>query len=76
MTLFVNVFDCAVVLALGLALAIGRGREGDRGVRIPSDRSQLQHHRLADGTSAGDGARLGIAYRLSTGDVVFVREGN
>jgi hypothetical protein len=43
---------------------------------IPEQGEQLIRYRIGDRTSGGDGQRLGLAYQLSTGEVIYVPEGN
>lgn len=41
---------------------------------LPQERESLQHYRISEKTLSGAGERLGIAYRLSNGEVVYVPE--
>ncbi|MCA8949137.1 MAG: DUF2149 domain-containing protein [Planctomycetes bacterium] len=39
---------------------------------MPVSRETLPRYREAEGQATGEGSRLGIAYRLANGEVVFV----
>jgi hypothetical protein len=76
LALLVGLFDGALVLALAVALQVG-GAAPDHAV--PEQHEALPRYQEAAGRAAGDGSRLGIAYRLGNGEVVFVpdqREGD
>jgi len=77
LSLLVGLFDGALVLALALGLQTRSAPEASVADRqsadpVPAQREQLPRYRPADGEAQGDGSRLGIAYRLASGDVVFV----
>lgn len=74
LALMVNVFDCAVVLALGLALLVQHGKATAADASVPDQRTAVPHYKIGHGDSRGDGTRLGIAYQLDNGEVVFVPE--
>ena len=75
-----NLFDLALVLALAFliaALSIA-GRAGgarrsqmEAGLREAGRRLEKAH---SERTSAGQGVRLGSAYRLETGEIIYVPE--
>lgn len=77
LALLVNLFDLAIVLVLALAVHIqAQTATGQRSAaedaRVPDTHRELPRYRQADGKSEGDGTRLGVAYQLSNGEVVFV----
>jgi len=69
-----NLFDLGIILALGFMLAL-LGHLDAASMAIHDSAVQLTHFRTSDQTVGGDGARLGMAYRLKTGEVVYVPEG-
>jgi hypothetical protein len=77
LALLVNLFDLSIVLVLALAVHIrpDAPAAGAEAIQVPASRSELPKFRRADGKAEGDGTRLGIAYQLSNGEVVFVPEG-
>lgn len=74
LALMVNVFDCAVVLALGLSLLVNPQPKPPADADVPAQRTPVPSYRVAEGQSRGEGTRLGIAYQLDNGEVVFVPE--
>lgn len=72
LALLVGLFDCALVLVLALALQVSQGKAPAVGAEVPRERRELPKYRVADGKAEGDGARLGVAYQLPNGEVVFV----
>jgi hypothetical protein len=42
--------------------------------RIEKERQQLVHYRVSAQTAGGDGERLGVAYQLKSGEVIYVPE--
>ncbi len=81
-SLLINFVDCSLVFALGfmIALLAKPPAPADRGAEQAAPRppeaiaGQVQRERLrptAD-TASGEGVRLGTAYRLANGDVVYV----
>ena len=42
---------------------------------IEKQREQIAHYRVSAQTAGGDGERLGVAYRLKSGEVIYVPEG-
>ena len=40
--------------------------------RLPQQSHKLEHYRVSDDKLTGEGQRLGTAYRLKTGEVVYV----
>lgn len=79
-----NLFDLGIVFALGLMLAVtgqldlsptGDVTSSANGVPTPDDAMQeLPRFRLSEETLSGRGERLGMAYRLPNGEVVYVPE--
>lgn len=69
LALLVGLFDGALVLALAIALQVGAPATDSA---IPEQHEALPRYQQAPGRAAGDGSRLGIAYRLANGEVVFV----
>lgn len=75
-----NFFDLGVVFALGFILAlIGYARLESKSPRpageaVPDALERLDRYRPGDGRSTGRGQRLGVAWRLDNGDVVYVPE--
>lgn len=84
----VNLFDIAIVFAMGLVialvLAMRHGRFADRaaaaegapsdatGAPTPASAQRVSRYRETRETARGDGTRLGTAYRLPSGEVVYV----
>ena len=83
--LLVNFFDCSVVFALGFIVALlakpatpappATGADASRAEveRVAADH-RIEHLRPTADTASGEGVRLGTAYRLANGDVVYVPE--
>jgi hypothetical protein len=78
-----NFFDLGVVFALGLMI-IGLARlspdllrkvVSDHSVAIPKEAIRLDHYKPSDDQLGGEGEKLGIAYRLKSGEVIYVPEG-
>jgi hypothetical protein len=79
LAMLVNFFDCAIVFATALLLVVhGTMTEnppvtGDPPDEPPeSQRVSLQHFRPAEGKAKGEGVRLGVAYRLASGQVIYI----
>ena len=73
--MLVNLFECGIVLALAIALQVSAaGTSAD--AKVPDQRTAVQRYTMGDGRSQGEGTRLGMAYQLADGQVVFVPEGN
>ncbi|MGE0707510.1 MAG: DUF2149 domain-containing protein [Planctomycetota bacterium] len=75
-----NLFDVALVFAVALLLAALQGsrlvqRAAGGGDPAPQARVPLARYRLGRGERRGEGVRLGVAYRLASGEVVYVPEG-
>lgn len=65
-----NLFDVALVFTIALVMALAASM---RNATIDVKRAQpLQRYRLVEQTASGDGTRLGTAYQLPNGDVVYV----
>jgi hypothetical protein len=82
--LLVNFFDCAIVFALGFMIALlARQPSGAAATAGPGERpgaevpggAVRERFRIAHEKAKGAGERLGIAYRLPSGDVVYVPDG-
>lgn len=71
LALIVNLFDCGIVFALGLMLIVISQRGA---TPVDEDSESLEHFRATGDQGRGPGERLGTAYRLPNGDVVFVPE--
>lgn len=77
-----NFFDVGIVFALGFMLAllahlgvsptVVAEDARSEAPEVPDDAVQIERFRVSADTSAGEGVRLGTAYRLSNGDVVYV----
>ena len=82
-----NLFDLGVVFALGFGIAVlarvavtspqtvtnlPRERASDP---VPAQTNPLEHYRSTNESLGGNGTRLGTAYRLANGDVVYVPDG-
>ncbi len=77
LSLLVNFFDCSIVFALAFMvtlLASSAASAPGRPVleRLRKDRVKLERFRATEQSIGGEGERLGTAYRLSTGEVVYV----
>ena len=79
----VNLFDLWIVVVVALAISLLRATASQRateGVEIaeapnasvPSDMQKLPRFQKANAALTGRGERLGSAYRLETGEVVYV----
>lgn len=80
---FANLFDVAMVLAVALMLAVELStathavaeRDAASAERIRSEQAKsLKRHRVSQDQAKGKGDRLGTAYRLDSGEVVYVPE--
>ncbi len=74
-----NLFDVAVVFAVGLLVALalstlGKLPDARPDAPVPPEYRQLPRYRVGSRTLSGQATRLGTAYRLSTGEVVYVPE--
>lgn len=74
-----NLFDVALVFAVALLIAVVEGsrlleRSAGGGDPTPEARVSLPRYRLGQGQRRGPGTRLGVAYRLESGEVVYVPE--
>jgi hypothetical protein len=82
-----NLFDAAIGFAAALLVAVAVRRAfqlgttasaetNDRPQRdvISDSRTPLARYRESAGLAAGEGERLGVAYRLESGEVVYVPE--
>lgn len=84
-----NLFDVWIAFAVALLLAMvsfvtqaagppDANAKADR--RDPLEvirdaRAKLEHYRESRDTASGDGERLGTAYRLKSGEVIYVPDG-
>ncbi len=74
-----NLFDVAVVFAVGLLVALALSTVGQLVPQepdsvTPADYRRLPRYRIGSRTLRGEAVRLGTAYRLATGEVVYVPE--
>jgi len=79
-----NLFDVWIAFAAALLLAsISYGQLSAKAAQatgapamevIKKARQQITHYRVSEQQAGGDGERLGIAYRLKTGEVIYVPE--
>lgn len=69
-----NFFDLGVVFALGFLVAL-LGYLGMSTLPVRADALTLQHYRTSEEATGGKGTRLGTAYRLENGEVVYVPDG-
>jgi hypothetical protein len=82
-SLLVNFFDCSIVFALGFMVALlaqKKPNEVDAVARPKTSpeakaRSEVVPMKKTDDRAVGPGERLGVAYRLPSGDVVYVPDG-
>ena len=79
-----NFFDLGVVFALGL-LIVGLARISpdllksnlnNRLVALPKETVRLDRYRPSDDQLGGEGEKLGVAYRLRSGEVIYVPDSN
>jgi hypothetical protein len=80
-SLLINFVDCSLVFALGFMVALlarpaspAQGSAADQEARAAAISGELRRERLrpTEETASGEGVRLGTAYRLANGDVVYV----
>ena len=81
-----NLFDVWIAFAAALLLAsLSYGQLASRDSKdgkaaapsleaISKERQQAVHYRVSEQNAGGDGERLGIAYRLKSGEVIYVPE--
>jgi hypothetical protein len=74
-----NLFDVWIAFAVALLLASVSyqqfTKEGSPEMAaIQKERQKIEHYSVSKETKGGDGERLGIAYRLKTGEVIYVPE--
>jgi hypothetical protein len=73
-----NLFDVWIAFAVALLLATvsyfsAKSPEGRASLEsVPSSSTKLEHYRPTADKLSGTGERLGVAYRLDSGDVVYV----
>jgi hypothetical protein len=72
MALLVNVFDCGLVFALALFLAAKDPAGAQEKDPVPENRQELSTYSATQEPLSGNGQRLGIAYQLPSGEVVYV----
>jgi hypothetical protein len=84
-----NLFDVWIAFAAALVLAIvsyaqlakpsaitGQTTSQPSSLEAIRERQQaLEHFRVSPQNAGGDGQRLGVAYRLKSGEVIYVPEG-
>jgi len=82
LAIIANLFDVAVVFAVGLLVALALSttgtlrRPGEPGDPLPDRYRSLPRYRIGARTLSGEARRLGTAYQLPTGEVVYVPEDN
>ena len=84
-----NLFDLGVVFALGFGIAVLaqvsaqspeaakhalQGKPAAQEERVPDRTLPMERYRSTDETLGGRGTRLGTAYKLANGDIVYVPE--
>ena len=81
-----NLFDLGVVFALGFGIAVmaqvsrnspaaaAQALKGQQAEKVPDNTAPLERFRSTDETLGGNGTRLGTAYKLANGDIVYVPE--
>jgi len=69
-----NLFDVWIAFAAALLLASLGYSQGSRAEAIAKQRQPLPHYRESPQQAGGDGERLGVAYRLKSGEVIYVPE--
>ena len=81
-----NLFDLGVVFALGFGIAVmaqvsSKSPEAAKAAlksadaeKVPENTNPLERYRSTDETLGGNGTRLGTAYKLANGDIVYVPE--
>jgi hypothetical protein len=80
-----NLFDATIVSSVALMIALlarpmlrNEGRSGDATSQqleaVAGEREEMPRFRLSEQTVGGDGERLGVAYRLKSGEVICVTE--
>jgi hypothetical protein len=78
-------FDATIVLSVALMIALlarpmllNDGQSGDATSRqlepVAGERAEIPRFRLSEQTVGGEGERLGVAYRLTSGEVICVTE--
>lgn len=85
-----NLFDIALVFVAALLIAVVTQRSTDASARssqtesgtdsssrrIPRRGEELNRFQVGNRTIGGEGQRLGIAYKLPSGEVIYVPEKN
>lgn len=81
-----NLFDLGVVFALGFGIAVmaqiahkspevaAQALQHTQAEKVPDNATPLERYRSTDENLGGKGRRLGTAYRLANGDIVYVPE--
>lgn len=72
-----NLFDVAMVFAVALLVALFTQVPTSQQARdglVPQVGDRLEHFQTGDREAGGQGVRLGIAYRLPSGEVIYVPE--
>jgi hypothetical protein len=72
LALLVNVFDCGLVFSLAVFLMGQRTPTTSAADSVPEDRHAMVRFSATDDRLDGEGQRLGVAYRLPSGEVVYV----
>jgi hypothetical protein len=79
-SLLINFVDCSLVFALGFMVALlakppsaaGKAEAGPVSPEALAGEVRRDRMRPTADTASGEGVRLGTAYRLANGDVVYV----
>jgi hypothetical protein len=75
-----NLFDVSVVFIVGLMMTlfsvyrIGDLMDAKSEVTIVKKGTQITAYKVSGKTATGDGERLGTAYRLANGQIIYVPE--
>ncbi|MCA8959933.1 MAG: DUF2149 domain-containing protein [Planctomycetes bacterium] len=85
-----NFFDLGLVFALAFMVALlaslqrieiverapMKVTDPASGEAVDADRTRIDRYRESRSTRGGEGTRLGTAYRLRSGEVIYIPEGN
>ncbi len=82
-----NLFDVWIAFAAALLLAMGSYYHHSEPAKaaanakssamesIEQQAQKMEHYRVSPNARGGDGERLGTAYRLKSGEIIYVPEG-
>ncbi|MFO0755264.1 MAG: DUF2149 domain-containing protein [Byssovorax sp.] len=80
----VNMFDLAIVFAVGLIVALVVATRGGKVAFGPDAKpseltipegEKLKKYKVSNDKGKGPGSRIGTAYRLPNGEIIYVPEG-